>query len=138
MKKFRLLIILLLCIFLVVCNKGTTNNSVENDKVNKELKNTISFAIKGDNKLVALTSDGKEVKEFYTFSCDDFKDIIDNCNTYTLGGINNLVKVSNDSLWLEFGNEMDAIFTYVTFNLNTKKLTKVNSAETYKAIQYVY
>lgn len=138
MKKFRLLIILLLCVFLVVCNKGTTNNSVENDKVNKELKNTISFAIKGDNKLVALTSDWKEVKELYAFSCDDFKDIIDNCNTYTLGGINNLVKVSNDSLWLEFGNEMDAIFTYVTFNLNTKKLTKVNNAETYKAIQYVY
>lgn len=82
--------------------------------------------------------DGKEIKEFYTFSCDDFKDIIENCNTYDLGGINNLVKISNDSLWLEFGNEMDAIFTYVTFNLNTKKLTKVNSTEDYTAIQYVY
>ena len=82
--------------------------------------------------------DGKEVKEFYKFSCDDFKGLIDSCSDFDMVEISKLVKVSDDTLWLEFGNEMDAIFYYYKFNINTKKLSKVDSTDKYTSIQYVY
>ncbi len=82
--------------------------------------------------------DGKEVKEFYKFSCDDFKGLIDSCSDFDMVELSKLVKVSDDTLWLEFGNVMDDIFYYYKFNINTKKLSKVDSTDNYKSIQYVY
>ncbi len=102
------------------------------------------YVIPFDNKFYSFNYftlkefDGNQIKDAYTFSCDDFKDTIKDCEPYSLGSINEIVKVSNDTLWIEFGNEMDAIFYYYTFNLNTKKITKVDSADSYSSIQYVY
>ncbi len=82
---------------------------------------------------------GNEIEEKYSFTCNDFTGIIDNCTTEILSSINNMVKTSDESVLMEFGDDFDGgELYYVEFNINTKMVTPVESRNTDQYLNEYY
>ena len=79
---------------------------------------------------------GKELTKFYTITCDDLNGIVDYCDNYVLGSINEFVKLTDNTVIIGLGDEIDGELFYVTFNVDTKEIKKIDY-EGYSSIQYV-
>ena len=71
-----------------------------------------------------------KLNKFYTLSCDDFNEIINDCNNNKiLTGIFDFVKISDSNILLYLGY-------VVSFNINTKKVEEVKESYNYYSDVY--
>ena len=79
-----------------------------------------------------------QIEKVYTFTCNDFTNIISECTDAKLNSINEIIKISDNKMSIIFGNSYDGDFYSVIFDLDTKKVINDGSHDIYQYTEQFY
>ena len=82
--------------------------------------------------------DGEKFGETFEFNCNTLSNVIGNCTDYDIGYAHKIIRLSDNTLLIGLGDDGlgEPEPFYVTFNIDTKKVSLTNS-DKYNYIQYI-